>query len=190
MKFYNTQSIPSKVTADRKSLPNLNWELLIKKGQLDKKEEDTEYDPNELKMGIEIEKEHEDLYNYFVDFLKKNNLEMPLTLDEFAEKISKKHLSELHDYNTRLKKMEADAKPTEGQEKEAQTSLNLVDRSAPSVDHDRIPMKDRLKHRVRFRNEPNGIQEQMKEGLDGYKNTYRPDSENGPNDPGDPRRGY
>jgi hypothetical protein len=45
------------------------------------------YDPNELKMGIEVEKEH---------------VSSPL----IAEKIAKDHLAELPDYYTRLKKME------------------------------------------------------------------------------------
>lgn len=47
-------------------------------------------DEQELKMGIEIEKEH------------TND-------EEIAERIARHHLSEIPDYYTRLKKMEKDA---------------------------------------------------------------------------------
>jgi len=46
------------------------------------------YDPKELAMGIEVEKEH-------------------LPYPSIAEKIAKDHLAEIPDYYTRLKKMEA-----------------------------------------------------------------------------------
>jgi len=49
-----------------------------------------EYDPEELKIGIEIEKEH------------TNN-------PKIAERIAKDHLSEIPDYYTRLIKMEKEA---------------------------------------------------------------------------------
>ena len=52
---------------------------------------DTEYDPIQLKMGIEVEMEH------------TNNRKV-------AERIAKQHLSELPDYYTKLKKMEGDSK--------------------------------------------------------------------------------
>lgn len=49
------------------------------------------YDAEELQMGVEVEMEH--------------------TINEqIAEKIAKDHLSEIPDYYTRLKKMEAEAK--------------------------------------------------------------------------------
>lgn len=48
---------------------------------------DTEFDPTELSMGIEVEKEHVDN-------------------PETAKAIAKDHLAELPDYYTRLKKME------------------------------------------------------------------------------------
>jgi len=51
---------------------------------------DSKYDSNQLKMGIEIEKEH--------------------TEDEvIAKSVTKDHLDEIPDYYTRLKKMEKDA---------------------------------------------------------------------------------
>lgn len=48
---------------------------------------DDMYDPEELKAGIEVEKEHTDQ-------------------EELAKSIAKDHLDELPDYYTRLKKME------------------------------------------------------------------------------------
>jgi len=57
----------------------------------------------ELKMGIEVEKEHVDIYN---ELKKKYNIDM--TLEEFSERIAKDHLKELSDYYTRLKKMESE----------------------------------------------------------------------------------
>lgn len=65
-----------------------------------------EYDPAELARGIEIEREHVDLYNH----LKQLYPGLTMTLDEFAEWITKAHLRELKDYNTRLDKMEDAAK--------------------------------------------------------------------------------
>lgn len=51
---------------------------------------DIEFDPTELAMGIEVEKEHTD------------------TL-ETAKAIAKDHLAEIPDYYTRLKKMEEES---------------------------------------------------------------------------------
>ena len=62
----------------------------------------------QLEMGIKIEKEHNDIYEYLCKYLKDNELEMPLSEDEFAEKIAKAHLREMDDYYTRLIKMEND----------------------------------------------------------------------------------
>lgn len=59
------------------------------------------YDPKELAMGIEVEKEH-------------------LPYPSIAEKIAKDHLAEIPDYYTRLKKMEA-----EGGVRESQKLLEL-----------------------------------------------------------------
>ena len=46
-------------------------------------------------MGIKVEKEHADLYHFIREFLKKNALDMPISLDQFAEKIAKAHLAEI-----------------------------------------------------------------------------------------------
>lgn len=64
---------------------------------------------NQLEMGIKVEKEHEDLYNYLKNYLKEKGIIMPLSLDQFAEKIAKDHLKELKDYYTRLMDMEKTA---------------------------------------------------------------------------------
>jgi len=61
----------------------------------------------ELEMGIAVEKEHKDVYEYFKDLLEKNDIKMPLTLDEFAEKIANAHIKEMKNYYTELKKMES-----------------------------------------------------------------------------------
>jgi len=54
----------------------------------------TEFDPEQIKMGIEIEKEHTDS-------------------EAIAQQIAKDHLAEIPDYYTRLKKMEDEAKKNE-----------------------------------------------------------------------------
>ena len=54
-------------------------------------DKDSDFDKDELTMGIEVEKEHNDN-------------------EEISKAIAKSHLSEIPDYYTRLKKMEEDAK--------------------------------------------------------------------------------
>jgi hypothetical protein len=61
---------------------------------------------DELQKGIEVEKEHSDVYDFLEKFLKKAKIEMPFTLDEFAAMIAKSHLKEMSDYYTRLAEME------------------------------------------------------------------------------------
>ncbi|HQF37297.1 MAG TPA: hypothetical protein PLL26_06710 [Candidatus Dojkabacteria bacterium] len=51
----------------------------------------TEFDPEQIKMGLEVEKEHTDS-------------------EAIAQQIVKDHLAEIPDYYTRLKKMEDEAK--------------------------------------------------------------------------------
>lgn len=75
---------------------------------IEKKKDD--YNPQEIKMGIEIEKEHKDLYDHLTDYLKSYNLQMPMSLEEFATWITKAHLREIPNYNTLLKQMEVSAK--------------------------------------------------------------------------------
>lgn len=59
---------------------------------------------SQIEQGIEVEKEHKDVYDEISEILGDK---MPWTLDEFAEKIAKAHLKEMDDYYTRLKKMES-----------------------------------------------------------------------------------
>lgn len=61
---------------------------------------------SELEMGIKVEKEHLDVYDEIKSLLAKNDIEMPWTQDEFAEKIAKAHLKEMENYYTELSKME------------------------------------------------------------------------------------
>jgi hypothetical protein len=63
---------------------------------------------DQLKMGIEIESEHGDIYEYLEDFLNSKDLKMPLTKKDFYKKIAEAHLKEIPDYYTRLKKMESE----------------------------------------------------------------------------------
>ena len=65
---------------------------------------------NELKMGIDVEKEHKDAYDFFKKEFSKINLPMPISEEDFYEMIAKAHLKEISDYYTRLKKMEEEGK--------------------------------------------------------------------------------
>jgi len=64
--------------------------------------------PSQLEIGIKSESEHKDVYDLFQNYLKKNNLKMPISETNFYEMIAKKHLSEIPDYYTKLSKMEQD----------------------------------------------------------------------------------
>lgn len=64
----------------------------------------------ELKLGIEVEKEHKDVYDMFKKILDKKNIKMPLSLNQFAEIIAKSHLEEMENYYTELRKMESQLK--------------------------------------------------------------------------------
>lgn len=66
---------------------------------------------SELKMGIKVENEHRDVYDYFKKYLKDHcKMDMPITEDEFYALIAKAHLRELKDYYTKLNAMEAASK--------------------------------------------------------------------------------
>ena len=86
---------------------------------------DEKYDPNELKMGVEIEHEHKNLYDLFKSFCDKHNLEMPISDTEMYGMITKVHLDEIEDYNTKLKEMEREAGSTEDKEKEKKLEASL-----------------------------------------------------------------
>jgi hypothetical protein len=60
----------------------------------------------QIKMGIEVEKEHNDIYEYFTEYLSNHHLKMPMDRQTFFMMIAKKHLSEVNDYYTKLKEVE------------------------------------------------------------------------------------
>lgn len=60
----------------------------------------------ELELGINVEHEHKKVYDLFKKLLKKKKIEMPLSLEQFAEMIAKDHLEEMENYYTELRKME------------------------------------------------------------------------------------
>jgi len=70
----------------------------------------TEETDNQLEMGISVEAEHKDLYNYFNDFCKEHGIKMPLTEERFFEYIAKAHIKEIPQYYTLLKQMENSVK--------------------------------------------------------------------------------
>jgi rubrerythrin len=59
---------------------------------------------SQLEIGKKVEKEHEDVYNKLHKYLNDNNLEMPMTRDEFFTAIAKVHIEEVKDYYTKLLK--------------------------------------------------------------------------------------
>ena len=61
---------------------------------------------DQLKMGIKVESEHTDVYDYFEKYLKQFNVSMPFEKEKLFEMIAKVHVKELSDYYTRLKEME------------------------------------------------------------------------------------
>lgn len=66
--------------------------------------EGKKYDPEQLKIGIKIEKEHKNVYEMFKKVLKENGIRIPMSLDEFSEMVAKAHLDEVADYYTKLTK--------------------------------------------------------------------------------------
>ena len=82
-------------------LSKSKWEEMGKKSGWIKSSKKTE-----LEMGIEVEKEHLNIYKEVKDLLEKNDIDIPWTEDEFAEKVAKAHLKEMGNYYTELKKME------------------------------------------------------------------------------------
>ena len=60
----------------------------------------------QLELGVDVEKEHKNLYDLFADFCDKNKLKMPVSEKEFYTIIAKAHLTEFADYYDELDKME------------------------------------------------------------------------------------
>jgi len=175
--FPNTRAIPVKSVPDRKSMPNLDYKLLKeKKAQA-------------LQQTCMACLNHQPEGNL-------GSREDCVIYDEVAGMHREGEIDEWLLFPNRPNGCELwEPRPIEGEAIEslpieAQTNINLVDRSAPSVDNDRKDIKDRKKHRVRFRNEPDGIREKEFEGMSDYHNVHRTDGEDRYNDPGDPRRGY
>ena len=69
-------------------------------------EEITLFGPEQLRAGVEIEKEHGDIYRQLDSYLDSFNVPLPWTEEEFYEKIALAHLKEMPDYYDKLKKME------------------------------------------------------------------------------------
>lgn len=63
-------------------------------------------EPSQLEMGIKVESEHGDVYEYIDNYLESFNVPMPCSKEEFYKKIAQAHLREMPDYYTRLQKME------------------------------------------------------------------------------------
>ena len=60
----------------------------------------------QLELGLKIEKEHNDIYDFLDKYFKDNNIANPLTEREFYEMIAKAHIKEIPDYYTKLIKVE------------------------------------------------------------------------------------
>jgi len=91
-------ALADKLQVDPHELEEIAYELLssLLKGVGKHKEVPvTKFDPQQIKMGIEVEHEHTDN-------------------DALAQQIAKDHLSEIPDYYTRLKIMEDEAKKSMG----------------------------------------------------------------------------
>jgi hypothetical protein len=63
-------------------------------------------DINQLEMGIKIESEHGDIYDYLDIYLESFNVPMPWSKEEFYKKIAEAHLREIPDYYTKLNEIE------------------------------------------------------------------------------------
>jgi len=87
-------------------------ESSIKEGNIliaERQRSDDEYDAEELKKGIEIEQEHLDTIKELIIELGKKPEDYKELIDKVIKNITKDHLDEIKDYNTRLLKMEKEA---------------------------------------------------------------------------------
>jgi hypothetical protein len=65
----------------------------------EKKEDKAKTDEEiEHEIGMKVEKEHADVYDLFKKFIEKNNLEMPITKDEYYDMVIKAHTKESKTY--------------------------------------------------------------------------------------------
>lgn len=60
------------------------------------------FEDKQLELGLNIEKEHNDIYEYLDKYFKDNNIANPLSERDFYEMIAKAHIKEIPDYYTRL----------------------------------------------------------------------------------------
>ena len=60
------------------------------------------FEDKQLELGLNIEKEHNDIYEYLDKYFKDNNIANPLSEKDFYEMIAKAHIKEIPDYYTRL----------------------------------------------------------------------------------------
>ena len=70
-----------------------------------------EYDSHEMKLGQRIEAEHRTTVQKIIEDSKAGHAK---PFKEYFKDIAEDHLAEIHDYYTRLTKMEAEAKKGEG----------------------------------------------------------------------------
>ena len=56
----------------------------------------------ELEKGIEIEKEHDGVYDMIDKYLKNKDIEMPFSKEEYHKMIAQVHIDEVPDYYTKL----------------------------------------------------------------------------------------
>jgi hypothetical protein len=103
--------------------------MLKRKAQEDAQK--PEFDPEQLRMGVEVEAEHKDVADFILSLSDK------YTREQIYEMIAKAHLREIKDYYTRLKKMEDEAKGGDGMEKEGQTTT--MDYSGGGAFSNRFP---------------------------------------------------
>lgn len=68
-------------------------------------EEESKYDPEQIKMGIEVEKEHDPT----IDKIEEKYGIVVEDREEIYKSIAQDHLDEFPDYYTRLDKMEKEA---------------------------------------------------------------------------------
>jgi transketolase len=61
---------------------------------------------SELKKGIKVEEEHENLYEYFEKEFKKLDKDMPISKEDFYKMIAQTHIAEISNYYTKLAEME------------------------------------------------------------------------------------
>lgn len=65
---------------------------------IENSEVEDEFDPKEIELGLQEEKEHKDLYDIVKKCADENEIEMPVSEDDFFLTIVKAHLRENPNY--------------------------------------------------------------------------------------------